>query len=72
MADAVPGVMLPGENEHFRELGRSLHESAIAVEDDPDFATAVTRTLPAPPAGTVSALGEALNEMTVGAGEGGG
>lgn len=70
VADPAPGVMLLGENEHFRELGRLLHERAIAIEDDPDFVAAVIRTLAAPPAGTVSALGEALNEIVVGVGVG--
>lgn len=70
VADPVPGVRLLGEKEHFRELGKLLHERAIAVEDDPDFIAAVTRTLAAPPTGTVNALGEALKEITVGVGVG--
>lgn len=61
--------MLLGKNEHLSELGRPLQERAIGVEDVPDFIAAVTRTVPTPPsAETVTALGEAPNEITVGDG----
>jgi hypothetical protein len=72
VADPAPGIMVPGENEQFKVLGRPRHESAIGVFRVPDFIAAVTVTLPDSPEGTLTALGDALKEIVAGGGGGGG
>jgi hypothetical protein len=72
VAFPVPGVMLLGEKEQLNVLGRPLHESAIGLLDIPDSMAAVTVTLPDLSSGTVTAVGDAVKEMVVGTGAGGG
>ena len=72
VAVPVPGVMLLGENEQLSVLGRLPHERAIGVFKVPDFIAAATATVPDSPAGTVTALGDALKATVAVVGGGGG
>jgi hypothetical protein len=55
-----PGVMLTGENEHFSVDGTPLHESVMALLNEPDCGLALMVKVPVCPAGMVMELGVAL------------
>lgn len=71
MAVPVPGVIVAGEKEHFRELGSAGHESEMGLFEAPDCAVAVTVTLPDFPAGSLTEVGDAPNETLAGGAAGG-
>lgn len=52
--------MEAGEKEHFRLLGPPLHESVIALLNEPDCGLAVTLKVPDCPLEIVTVSGEAL------------
>ena len=68
VAVPVPGVMLAGENEQRKLLGKPPHESEIWLFNVPDFIAAVTVTLPDLPIGRVMSVGDALKDIVVGTG----
>jgi hypothetical protein len=72
VADPAPGVIVAGENEQARVLGRPAQESEIGVFEAPDCIFAVTVKLADFPAGIVIAFTEAPKEMAIGVGDDGG
>lgn len=70
VADPAPSVMVPGENEQAKVLGRPAQESEIGVFEAPDCIFAVTVRVADFPAGIVIAFAEAPNEMAIGIGIG--
>ena len=56
-----PGLMVAGENEQTRFVGRKSQESAMLPLLGADCDVAVTVTCPDLPLGIVSAAGEAVN-----------
>ena len=60
-----PGVMLLGEKEQVRVLGKLAHESEIGLVDVPDCTAAVTTTVPDFPVASVTAVGDAVKDIVV-------
>lgn len=71
IAEPEPGVMVAGEKEQLKLLGRPAQESEIGLVEEPDCALAVTVTFPDCPAGRVMAAGDALKNMVDAGGDGG-
>jgi len=68
----APGVMVLGENEQFRVLGRPPQERAMGLLNAPDCDPAETVRVPDCPARIVRDAGEAENNSDGGGGGGAG